>query len=93
MKKARDTKFCMHIPMDFTYIFSKNYVSDILHLAYFQIWLKKAKIEILINYYQMKRIRNMFLGKHIFEDIFICCPKNICQTHLVHSELGLKVSH
>ena len=71
-KKARDTKFCMHIPLDLTYLFGKNYVPGILHLAYFQILLKKAKIEILINYYQMKRIRNMLLGKHIFEDIFIC---------------------
>ena len=65
-KKARDTKFCMHIPLDLNYLFGKNYVPGILHLAYFPILLKKAKIEILINYYQIKRIRNMIFGKHIF---------------------------
>ena len=65
-KKARYTKFCIHNPMDLTYICGKNYVPSILHLAYFQNFLKKAKIEILINYYLMKKIRNMIFGKHLF---------------------------
>ena len=65
-KKARDTKFCTHISMELTYIYGKNQVPGILHLAYFPILLEKAKIEILINYYQIKRIRNMIFGKRIF---------------------------
>ena len=60
----------------------KNYVPDILHLAYFQILFKKAKIEYLINYYQMKRIRNMNLT-----NIF-CCSKIIGLTHLVHNSIN-----
>ena len=65
-KKTSDTKFCIHILLDLTYLFEKNYVPGILHLAYVPILLKKAKIEILINYYQIKRIRNMIFGKNIF---------------------------
>merc|ERR1711888_387836 len=49
MKKARDSKFYMHIPRDPTCIFGKNYEPSNLHLAYFKIWLKKAEIQILIN--------------------------------------------
>ena len=54
-KKARDTKFCMHIPLDLNYLFGKNYVPGILHLAYFPILLKKAKIEILDQLLQNKK--------------------------------------
>ena len=65
-KEARYTKFCIYIPMDLTYFYSKNDVPSILHLAYFQNFLKNAKIEILINYYLMKKNRNMIFDKHLF---------------------------
>ena len=44
MKKARDTKFYMHTPRDFNYIFGKNYVPGNLHLDYFQFCWNRLKL-------------------------------------------------
>ena len=41
-KKAKNAKFCTHMPMDFTYNFGKNFVPSILYWVYFSKFVKKC---------------------------------------------------
>ena len=76
MKKARDTKFYMHIPRDLSYIFGKNYVPGNLHLAYFQILLKKAKMRFWSIITKWKGLWTCFYVGEVTRDMHIkfCAP-------------------
>ena len=41
-KKAKNAKFCTHMPMDLTYNFGKNFVPSILYWVYFSKFVKKC---------------------------------------------------
>ena len=75
-KKARDIIFYMHIPKNLAYIFDKNYVPGNLHLAYFQILLKKAKMRFWSIITKWKGLWTCFYVGEVTRDMHVkfCVP-------------------